>query len=138
MTLFAGTYTVTAEAHLYGYYPTVVTQVTVVTDTVTPLDLPLIPFHVTLSPARQRCRNRRSLSATISSTVCPEGQCHGNTSFTVNSDPLTGYYSVTLISGTYTLRVQSEGYRPVVRTVNVNRDQTQDFPMLLQAATARR
>jgi hypothetical protein len=71
--------------------------------------------------------------ATIATAACPEGVCHGNTGVSVASDPATGFYSATLISGTYSLRVHADGYQPTLRSVTVDRDQTQDFALTPQS-----
>jgi hypothetical protein len=128
VTIPVDTYTVTAEATIYGYYPTVVTDVVVMTDTVTPLDLALEPYpRYVVSGTVRDATSGVPLSATVTTLVCPEGPCLEHTYASVSTDPATGFYSTTLISGPYTLRVRADGYRPITRAISVDRDHTQNF-----------
>ncbi|HFD39399.1 MAG TPA: M28 family peptidase, partial [Anaerolineae bacterium] len=133
LTLPVDTYTLTAQAHLYGYYSATVTDVVVLTDTVTHQDLALDPYPTyVISGAVSETVTGAPLSATIETVACPDDECQAHIYAAASTDPVSGYYSLTLISGTYTLRVNAEGYRPLTRTVTVDRDQSQDFELAPQ------
>ncbi len=123
-------YTVTAQAHLYGYYPAIVTNVAILTDAVTHLDVALAPYpSYVVSGTISDASTGDPLTATVTTVTCPDDPCDARTGVSVNSDPASGYYSATLISGDYTLRVHADGYRPVTRIVHVDHAQTQDFAL---------
>jgi hypothetical protein len=118
-TLLAATYHVTATH--YGYLPAVVPAVDVFTGTTTMLDL-------ALDPAPQSI-----LSGTVT------GQGTGlplravlnflDTPVTVATDPATGGYVTDVAEGSYLLRVESPGYRPQERLIEVQGDLVADFAL---------
>lgn len=133
VTLPADTYTVTAQAHLYGYTPAVITHVVILTDAVVNLDLPLSPYpSYIISGAVTDALTGLPITATVTTVACPGGACQSNTYASVSNDPLTGYYSATLVWGDYTLRVRANGYRPVTQTVHLDSNQTANFALVTQ------
>jgi subtilisin family serine protease len=125
--LITGTYTVTAST--YGYLPQVLTGVAMTTGITTTLDLTLaIAPMVTVSGYVTDANTGWGLSAEID-TNSPAGA--------VWSDPVTGYYSVTLPdSATYTFDVTSPltGYVPASAPVSVNGDTQQNLALEVEAA----
>jgi hypothetical protein len=116
-TLLSGVYTGTASA--YGYLPSMVSGITIVTDTVTPQD-----FSLSLAP-----------TFTVSGTVTETGSgspLYAEITFdgspaSIWSDPSTGFYSAALPEGTYTMHVRADLHLPGWREIVVDQDQTQNF-----------
>jgi subtilisin family serine protease len=123
-TLLAATYHVTATH--YGYLPAVVPAVDVFSGTTTMLDL-------ALDPAPQWI-----LSGTVT------GQDTGlplravlhllDTPVTVATDPATGGYVTDVAEGSYLLRVESPGYQPEERPIDVQGDLIEDFVLTPEPA----
>ncbi|MGC8960567.1 MAG: M28 family peptidase, partial [Chloroflexia bacterium] len=116
-TLLAGTYVVTATA--YGYLPASVSGVVVVTDTVTTLDFALqtAPTYV-VSGTVTEWGTGLPLFAHITFDGSPEEAW---------TDPASGFYTITLPQGTYTMHVTAYGHRPAQRAIVLDHNQTQNF-----------
>ncbi|MCB9136352.1 MAG: M28 family peptidase [Anaerolineales bacterium] len=119
-TLIADVYTVTASA--YGYLPTTLSGVTIVTDTVTTADLQLAtaPTYV-VSGYVLETGTGNPLLAQVEVLDAPAPA--------VWSDPATGYYSITLPLGVYTLQATAESHHNDQHSVSVNQNLTQDFSL---------
>lgn len=119
-TLLTGTYTVTAAA--YNYLPATVTDVVVLSDTVTTQNLALetAPTYVVSGTVTE---------AGTGTPLWAQLEFQGSP-VTVWTDPGTGFYQATLSQGAYTMRVTAFAYRPQERPVVLNHDQTQDFALL--------
>jgi len=128
-----GTYTVTAVA--YGYQPATVTELPVSSGATTTQDLTLTAYtnYYTVSGVISDANNGWPLYASI--TV--DGDPIGPPEDTFWNDPVTGYYSLTLVEGvTYTFDVNTwvTGYVPVTRTVGpLTMDITQDVALDVDA-----
>lgn len=119
--LLPGTYTVQFSAE--GYWPQTFSDVEVVADSATRLDVQL----------------HQLLEGNISGTVRDSVSCQplyasvevlGPGVSPVYTDSLTGYYSINVYQGTYTMRVSSNGYRTLARdSVVVTDSVTQDFQL---------
>lgn len=118
-TLLSGIYTVTAEA--YAYLPAVVTDVVVMTGTVTTQDLELeaAPTYI-VSGTVTEAGSGLPLLANIEFEGSP---------VTAMSDPGTGFYQATLPQGSYTMRVSAADHRPQERPIVVDQDQIQAFAL---------
>jgi PKD repeat protein/subtilisin family serine protease len=120
MTVAAGTFTVTAEA--FGYYPEVDTGVVVVTDGVTVEDFSLDPLPTyVISGTVSDAGTGAPLAAVVTVVGTPLAP--------VPTDPTTGFYSVTVPTGAYTMNVTAAMHAPVDRQVVADHDQTQDFAL---------
>ena len=116
-TLLSGTYRVTAAA--YGYLPATMTDVVVVTDTVTTQNLQLDPAATyTVSGMVTEAGSGLPLFAQITFAGSP---------VTVNTNPATGSYQALLPQGTYTMHVSAIGHRPAAREITVDQNQVQNF-----------
>jgi subtilisin family serine protease len=118
----SGTYTVDA-AH-YGHLPAQVTNVSVVSGTTTTLD-------IELTPASSYVVSGYVTDSTTGWPLYARVTIEGYPGGPVWSDPVTGYYSVTLAEGvTYTFDVEAwvPGYKSASRTIGpLTGDQTEDF-----------
>jgi len=120
--LLPGTYTVQFSAE--GYLPQTFYNVQVVADSATRLDVQL----------------HQPLVGNISGTVTDSVSGHplyasvevlGSGVDPVYTDSLTGYYSINVYQGTYTMRVSSNGYRTDTRdSVVVTESITEDFQLV--------
>lgn len=114
--LAPGTYTVTASAFCYVDQAA---SATVVSGTVTILDFQMEPASTwTVQGTVTEEGTGLPLEATIEFVGTP---------ITTQSDPVTGYYSVQVCQGTYTMTVSAPLHRSEERQVVVDGDQTQDF-----------
>jgi uncharacterized repeat protein (TIGR01451 family) len=125
-----GVYTVTASA--YGYFPEVASGVEVLsgTETVQNFELEVAPTHV-ISGVVSDADTGWSLYAKITPTGTPLTP--------VWSDPITGFYSMTLPEGTsYTFNVEAfaAGYLPqTVAVGTISGDMTKNIQLEVDAAT---
>ena len=122
MLLLSDTYTVTASA--YGYRPNTISPVDVLSGTTTTLDIPLTPAaSYVVSGTITDAATGWPLYASVDIDGYPGG--------TIWNDPVTGYYSVTLVEGVaYTFDVEAwvDGYLPAGRAVGpLVGNETQDF-----------
>ncbi len=122
LTLAAGTYTLTATA--FAYFSTTLPGIVVITDNVTTQDLLLQPLPTyVVSGTVTAEETGQPIEAEIRFPHTPVDSVYSN--------PLTGFYSVTLPQGPFTLHAIAAGrdteYRPVV----VDHDQTQNFSLPL-------
>ncbi len=115
-TLPAATYTVTVET--YGYDPGTVGGVIVTNGGLTVQDISLTA-RPTLVISGTITNGTAPLSATVTVLHTPLPP--------VQNDPASGFYSLTVAAGTYTIRVESYRHLAEERTVEAGRDQTQDF-----------
>jgi subtilisin family serine protease len=116
----AGTFTVTAEA--FGYPSQTVTGVEILTGTATYQNFYLAPLpRFTVSGTVTESGTSAPLSAQVRILDTPLPP--------VWTDPATGFYSATVPSGTYTLRVTATLHQPEERVVIVDGDQVQDFAL---------
>ncbi len=128
-----GTYTVTAVT--YGYQPATVTELLVSSDVTTTQDFILIAYtnYYTVSGVISDANTSWPLYASI--TV--DGDPFGPPDDAFWSDPVTGYYTLTLAEGvTYTFDVNAwvAGYARVTRTVGpLTRDTVQDVTLDVDA-----
>lgn len=110
MTMRVGTYSITAEA--FGYYPWTADPVDILTDTVTIQDFALEPApSAVISGAVTDFTTGWPLYASIDIAGYPNG--------TIWTDPVTGFYSVTLPQGSslqFTVNAWVPGYLPLVHT----------------------
>ena len=119
-TALAGTYTVTAEA--FGYYPAEVSGIVVITDMVTTQDFVLDPLpEYTISGTVTEIGSGIPLAAQV--------EVLGSPVVPALTNPATGVYSLTVPTGTYTLRVTSDGHQYQDREVVVNSDLNEDFSL---------
>jgi hypothetical protein len=122
--LLSDTYTVTASAYCYEDQAA---TVTVVSGTATVQDFPMNPAaNWTVEGTVTEEGTGTPLEATIEFLGTPE---------MAQSDPATGYYSVQVCAGTYTMRVSAPLHRPEEREVTVDESQTQDFVLELLPCT---
>jgi len=119
-TLLSGTYTVTAET--YGYLPETVPGVEIVTDTVTTLDIEMtaLPEHTVSGYVREAGTNM-PLAATVEFLDAPVSP--------VTTDPATGFYSMTVAEGTWTMQATAAQHAAQTVTVDVTGDVQQDFDL---------
>ncbi len=119
--LLPGSYTVQFSAD--GYLPQTFYDVGIVTDSATRLDVQL---HQPLVG---------NISGTVTDSVSAqplyaEVEVLGSGVDPVYTDSLTGYYSINVYQGTYTMRASSNGYRSVTReSVVVTESVTEDFQL---------
>lgn len=119
-TLLTGAYTVTAD--LYGYYPETVPGVQVITDTVTTLDFALDPKPVyTVSGYVRDAATNAPLAATVEFTDAPVAP--------VTTDPVTGYYSIQVAEGNWTMKATAANHSPTTAEVDVTGNIEQDFDL---------
>ena len=117
-TLPADSYTVSVTT--YGYYPGVVGGVPVFSGGLTVQDISLMarPVHlVSGTIVAPGSGNPLAATVTVLHTPIPP----------VQSDPITGYYSIAVAEGLHTLRVEALQHLSEERHVVVDLDQTQDF-----------
>jgi len=123
MTVAPDTYTVTAWK--YGYTQDTRTGVTVVTDTVTTVNLTLTrtsPYTLT------GCVTDSVTSAPLSATVSVIGP-FGNP-VTQTKTQATGCYTLTLYGGQYTVTAEARLHTPAEASVNLTSDTVQNFALL--------
>lgn len=127
-----GTYTVTAQA--YGYQPSTVTNVDVFSGTVTTQDFSLVPMptHVVSGTVYDAITGWPLYAVIdVSAPGFPGAQ--------IWTDPVSGFYSVTLAEGiTYTMVASAwvDGYDDDTVSVGpLTSDTTQDFALLANLAT---
>lgn len=122
MQVISGTYTV--DATRYGYLPAQVSQVAVVSGTTTTLDLALDPAasHVVSGFVTDGIAGWPLHASLI---------IDGYPGDPIWTDPLTGFYSVSLAEGVaYTFHVAASGYAAQSRAVGpLTGDQTEDFAL---------
>ncbi len=125
MTLAADTYTV--SAHKYGYADQVVGGVEVVTDTLTTqnFELTAVPTHV-VSGYVTDADSGAPVAATVEFTDA------GVPVPPVNTDPGTGFYSISVAEGTWHLKASALSYTSQTFEVVVTSDITQDFQLTYQ------
>ncbi len=120
LTLPNGAYTVTAT--LFGYAPTTVTGVQVITDLVTTQDLYLTPLpQYVISGTVTEQGTGIPLLARVEAVDTPLAP--------VWTNPATGFYSISVPEGTYTFRVTAAQHQPAERVVVADHDQTQNFSL---------
>jgi hypothetical protein len=116
-TLLAATYHVTATH--YGHLPALIPSVDIVSGTTTVLDLALDPAaHWILSGTVTGQDTGLPLQAVLRVLDTP---------VFVATDPATGGYFTDVAEGSYLLRVQSPGYQPEERAIEVQGDLVEDF-----------
>jgi len=120
--LLPGTYTVQFSAE--GYLPQTFYDVEVVADSATRLDVQLHqPLMGNISGAVSDSVTSQPLYASV--------EVLGSGVNPVYTDSLTGYYSINVCQGTYTMRVTSNGYRTVTRdNIVVTESITEDFQLV--------
>jgi subtilisin family serine protease len=119
-TLFQGTFTATANA--YGFYPQVITDVIVMTGATTTQNFYLLPKPAyVISGTISTLNGGDPLSATIRVLNTPLSP--------IQTDPVTGFYSMTVAEGTYDLRVEAFRYQTARRVITVDQNQVQDFAL---------
>jgi hypothetical protein len=116
-TLLAATYQVTAT--YYGFVPAIMPDIDVVSGTTTVLDLLLDPAPVwTLSGTVTEQGAGLPLRATLRVLDTPVA---------IDTDPATGSYITDIAEGSYNLRVESPGFQPQERAIDVQTDLVEDF-----------
>ncbi len=118
MPLPIGTYTITASYP--GYAPASVGGVSILSDTVTSVDITLTratPYTVWGYVRKEGSNEPLLAQLQVLNAALPA----------VQTEPATGFYSLTLDLGTYDFRVSSAQYITQERTVVVDRDQVQDY-----------
>ncbi len=120
--LLPGTYTVQFSAE--GYLPQTFSNVEVVADSATQLDVQLSqPLVGKISGTVSDSLSGQPLYASV--------EVLGSGVDPVYTDSLTGHYSINLYQGTYTMRVSSNGYRTVTRdSVVVTDSVNEDFQLV--------
>ncbi len=130
LTIYTGTYTV--EAFKYGYQPHIETGVSVISATTKTLD-------IALTPATFYAVEGYVTDATTGWPLYAKIDVDGYPSDAIWTDPVTGYYSMTLAEGiTYTFHVDAwvEGYDSVAREVGpLTSDVTENFALEANLAT---
>lgn len=118
LTLVSGTFTVTTMAP--GYIPYLATGVTVTADSTTTLDVTLsvTPTYVISGHVRDAWTSL-PLSATVSLPGSPITPTQTN--------PATGWYNLTVPSGSYALRAEAADHFTETRSITVNSNRTEDF-----------
>jgi PKD repeat protein/predicted GH43/DUF377 family glycosyl hydrolase len=121
MTALAGSYTVTASA--FNSISVTVGGVAIVTGTTRTQDFSLTPLPtLVVSGTVSDAATGAPLSATVRILYTGLASAHSN--------PVTGFYALRVVPGTYTFLVESWGYHPLARTVVVDHDQGQDFVLV--------
>jgi hypothetical protein len=116
-TLLADTYTVTASA--YDYLPATVTDVVIVTDTVTTQDFALLDApQYTVSGTVTEAGSGLPLLAQLVFEGSPVSTW---------TDPATGFYSAMLPEGEYTMHVSADLHEPESRAILLKKNTTEDF-----------
>ena len=116
----AGAFTVTVEA--FGYASETRTGIEVLTGTTTHQNFHLAPLpQLSVSGTVTESGTSAPLSALVSLLDTPLSP--------VWTDPATGFYSMTVPSGTYTLRVTATLHQAEERVVVVDGNQVQDFAL---------
>ena len=118
MTLFAGTYTVTAEGP--EHTAAVVTGVNVVTGTITTLDLQLQPRGHLYGYVTDAASG-----IPLAATVTADGE-------SAATDPATGYYELYLDAGSYDVTAEATDYASQTVAINLSAGQElqQDFALV--------
>jgi hypothetical protein len=117
-TLISETYTVTASA--YSYLPVTIPGVEVISDTTTVQDFSLTPLPVyTVSGYVKDSATNAPLAATVEFLDAPVNP--------VSTNPATGYYSIDVAEGTWTMKASAELHSPHEENVVVDGNKTQDF-----------
>jgi subtilisin family serine protease len=118
MTVAAGTFDMTAS-HLF-YTPEVANGVVVTEDGTTVQDFALTPLPVyTVSGYVKDSATNAPLVATVEFLDAPVDP--------VSTNPATGYYSIDVAEGTWTMKASAELHSPQEENVVVNGNKTQDF-----------
>jgi subtilisin family serine protease len=117
----SATYTLTARA--YGYLTETISGVTVITNLITTQDMSLTPLPTyVISGTITDLETGAPLSATINVLNTPLSPIQNN--------PVTGYYSVTVSEGEYTLHPETPRYMSKDHHLVVDHNQTQDFKLV--------
>jgi PKD repeat protein len=118
LTLVSGTYTVTVTAP--GYIPYLATGVGITADGTTTLDVTLmVTSTYVISGHVHDAWAGFPLSATVS---LPDSLITST-----QTDPATGWYSLTVLSGSYTLRAEAADHFTESRSITVTDNRTEDF-----------
>jgi serine protease AprX len=120
LTLVSGTYTVTVTAP--GYVPYLATGVTVTADSTATLNSVLTPLYLVVGTVTQ-AGSGLPLSATVS--------LPGSSITSTQTDLATGSYSLTVPSGSYTLRAEAANHITQSRSITVTNNLTEDFALEL-------
>ncbi len=120
LSTFPGTYTVTVTAP--GYMPYFTTGVTVTANSTTTLDVTLMvtPTYVISGHVRDVITSL-PLSATISLS--------DSLVTLTQTNPATGFYSMTVFSGSHDLRAEAAHYFSQTRPITVTSDRIEDFDL---------
>lgn len=120
MQTVSDTYTVTASA--YGYETVVIEDVQVTADitTTVDIDMPALPTYILSGYVREAATNN-PLAATVSFLDAPVAP--------VSTDPVTGFYSVEVAAGTWTIQAVAADHAPLMAVVEVLADTQQDFTL---------
>jgi PKD repeat protein len=120
MSVPSGTYTVTATA--LGYMSFITTSISVTTDQTTTLDITLevTPTFVITGYVRDALTHQ-PVSATLS--------VPGSTFSATQTNPATGWYSLSLPVGNHTLQAEALNYSSSARAITVTFSQQQDFDL---------
>lgn len=118
MNLVSGVYTVTAQAPGYMNFST--SGIVVTNELTTTLDITLLitPTYVLTGYVRDAL-STEPLSATVSVVGSPIPPAH--------TDPATGWYTISLMQGLYTVKAEHPGHYPLTVMVNLQADQQLDF-----------
>jgi PKD repeat protein len=119
-TLLAGIYDVNAT--VYGFQPSTVTGVEIITGTVTTEDFALtaVPTY-TVSGYVTDLGTGDPLAAQVEFLDAPVAP--------VNTDPATGFYSIEVAEGTWTMKATADQHASQTVTVNVSGDTSQNFAL---------
>jgi uncharacterized repeat protein (TIGR01451 family) len=126
--VYSGTYVLTATAS--AHYPNAIAPVIAVTGLTTTVDITLtaIPTGTLHGTVREATTNFPLNASIVVSGV--------NGSFQTTSDPLTGWYSLAVLSGTYSVRFTASGHAPqIVNPVIVSGSQTTTLDVELSTQT---
>jgi hypothetical protein len=120
MRLFSDTYTVTAS--LYGYQTDVVPGVDVTADITTTLDIDMPALsEYTVSGYVREMGSNAPLAAVVEILNAPVPP--------VNTDPATGFYSIDVVEGTWTMQATAANHAPQTLTVDVTGNLQQNFSL---------
>ncbi|MEE8390358.1 MAG: S8 family serine peptidase [Anaerolineae bacterium] len=124
LTLLSGTYTVTAMTP--GYMPYLATGVMVTADSTATLNITLTPLYLVAGTVTQ-VDSGLPLSATVSLPLSATISLPGSSIIPTQTDPATGFYSLTVPSGSYTLRAEAPHHITQNRPITVTGNLTEDF-----------
>ncbi|MCP4539527.1 MAG: PKD domain-containing protein [Chloroflexi bacterium] len=120
MPVILGTYTVSATAP--GYFSYLSTGITVTTDSTTILNISLLPKPTYVISGRVRDVHTGSpLTATVSLSGSPISP--------TQTDPSTGWYSMTVPTGFHTLQAEAARYVDQSRPITLTSDRVEDFDL---------